>query len=195
MDNKTFKQNALRTESMDMERITARLEYPPVACALISQLSILASNLRDLDEIKKYLFYGKESHFLTGFEKTKYPLLSNVLPMTVGTMIEQSENLCQKDVTRLLHGVIGIATEAGELIEALFKVMNGRPADAVNFMEEISDVNWYEAIIADTLNFEIDDANARVIEKLKKRFPEKFTEAHAINRDLQAERATLEGTN
>ena len=194
MDNETFKQNALRTESNDFPKIKARLQYSPVGVALIAELKRTAVALERLDEIKKYLFYGKESKFLTNFESEEWHLMKNGLAPTVESFMEHVDVIQDSEqMMRLLHGVIGINTEGGELIEAFLSAAKTNEIDTTNIMEEIGDVNWYEAIISDALGFEVGEANERVIKKLRNRFPHKFTEGHAINRDLGTERKTLEG--
>lgn len=95
---------------------------------------------------------------------------------------------------RLLHGVMGLSSETGELVEQVKKhIFYGKPLDVVNLEEEIGDLFWYVAIILKALNCHdpvgILEQN---IEKLKIRYPEKFQSKDAINRDLDKERKTLE---
>ena len=173
--------------------------------------------------------------------------------------------------TRILHGVIGCCTEAGELLEAVRQSMFYEGyLDKVNLKEEVGDMLWYIGVILDAchLKFEVlTDKNTTLqvnplqqtlntviyhsvigcciesgnmldvikkslfysrelyisdikyklisimwniriileinqwtleevmelnIAKLKKRYPEQFTSKHAIDRDLKAERKTLE---
>lgn len=95
---------------------------------------------------------------------------------------------------RILHAAIGCVTEAGEMIDAIKKsVYYGRPLDTVNVLEEGSDILWYLAILFDELGTDFETEMNRVISKLKTRFPDKFTEEDAFNRDLVAERKVLEG--
>lgn len=171
---------------------------------------------------------------------------------------------------RLIHSVLGLASEIGEIRElALKKFGEGDPEiDTVNLKEEMGDLFWYMGISVDTLglepnqvftdssqdlthygwkierlNLEIDQmsinignavdlikktaiygkeldvqkyasvlfaisvnietclnmygmtgdqARERNIEKLRARYGEKFTEAAALNRDLEKERKVLE---
>ena len=64
--------------------------------------------------------------------------------------------------------------------------------DVVNILEENGDINWYQAIMMDACGGDWGDILENNIEKLKERFPEKFTNEDALNRDLDAERAILE---
>jgi NTP pyrophosphatase (non-canonical NTP hydrolase) len=97
-------------------------------------------------------------------------------------------------VSRLIHAAMGMQTEAGELTDMLKKhIMYGKTLDEVNVVEEAADQLWYIAIALDAVGVSLEDAMARNIKKLSTRYPEKFTEHAALNRDLDAERAALEG--
>ena len=190
-----FRQNALRTEPTkeQYEKAIARLNYKSNAVAVIVKLNEVQKALEDLDQIKKYLFYGKESPFLVDFEEGTFLLLNTGMKPTVTMFVNQAKTLATPKNIRLLHGVTGLNTEGGELVEALLKVSRGENADTVNFMEEWGDCMWYGEVIGDTLGFTSDEAQVRVIEKLRRRFPDKFTEEDATNRNLDSERDALEG--
>lgn len=94
---------------------------------------------------------------------------------------------------RVLHAAIGCVTESGEMLDALKKQMYyGRELDVVNVKEEAADLLWYLAILFDELGTDFETEQTRVIAKLKARFPEKFTEQKAFDRDLETERKILE---
>lgn len=96
--------------------------------------------------------------------------------------------------SRVLHAAMGCVTESAEMMDALKKsAFYGRELDVTNVLEEAGDILWYLAILFDALGTDFDTEMARVIAKLKARFPEKFTEDHAFNRDLGEERRVLEG--
>lgn len=59
--------------------------------------------------------------------------------------------------------------------------------------EELGDILWYMAILMDVFGLTFEDCMEAVIAKLKKRFPEKFDEHQAVNRDLASERQALSG--
>lgn len=95
---------------------------------------------------------------------------------------------------RLLHAAMGLCTEAGEFVDQLKKhIFYGKPLDTVNLMEELGDSTWYERIALDALETNYLEMLRRNVAKLKARFPEKFTEENANNRDLNKERNILEG--
>jgi len=99
----------------------------------------------------------------------------------------------EEGTIRLMHGAIGLTTEAGEFIDALKKhVFYGKELDRVNLAEEMGDLFWYLAIIADELKIDFESVMKTNIEKLKARYGEKFCEDKAENRNLQTERSILE---
>lgn len=93
----------------------------------------------------------------------------------------------------LEHGAMGVVTEGGELTDILkrFKFY-AKPIDWVNVAEEAGDVLWYVAMIARACGLTLEDIACANIAKLAKRYPDKFSNEAALNRDLAAERKTLE---
>lgn len=101
--------------------------------------------------------------------------------------------LQELNTIRLLHAGMGLVTEAGEYMDALKKfIYYGKPLDMVNLREEIGDVSWYARIGSRALGDSFLGTIVQNIRKLKLRFPEKFTEDRAINRNLDNERKLLE---
>lgn len=98
------------------------------------------------------------------------------------------------DEARLLHASMGLCTEAAEFQDALKKVIfYGKSLDKVNLKEELGDMLWYMAIAMDALNTDFESEMIRNIEKLRVRYPDKFNDSDAENRDTEAERKVLEG--
>lgn len=104
-----------------------------------------------------------------------------------------AKRISSKESLRLLHSAIGLATEAGEIQDCLKKhIFYGKDLDRVNLKEEMGDVFWYLAILADELGVDFTEVMEKNIQKLKARYGEKFTEEKAANRNLTAERQILE---
>lgn len=94
---------------------------------------------------------------------------------------------------KLIHYSLGLAGEAGEIVDAVKKTLrDGKPLDRVNLIEEAGDILWYLTNLLTALDSTLEDAAAANIAKLDKRYPQGFTEAGGINRDTQAERRILE---
>jgi len=95
---------------------------------------------------------------------------------------------------RILHAALGCITEAGELADNIKKhLFYGKAFDDVNAVEEAGDLLWYLAILFDTLDLTFEEVMEKNIAKLKARYPNKFTEEKAVNRNLEVERKILEG--
>ena len=95
----------------------------------------------------------------------------------------------------LLHATMGMSTEANELVDQMKKVIfYGKPMDTANIVEELGDVLFYVAIVCRELNVSMERIGEINIAKLKKRYPDAFSEENALNRDLDAERKILEGS-
>lgn len=94
----------------------------------------------------------------------------------------------------LLHATMGLCTEVGEFTDAMKKFLfYGKPLDYPNLREELGDIEWYMALAHAALETTHEDTWRINIEKLKARYPEKFNEFLALNRNLEKERKILEG--
>lgn len=135
-----------------------------------------------LDQIKKGLFYGR---------KVSNPI--NTFSNATCKSIPKNAACEESKAIDLIHGILGKVTESGELLEALYKVIcEGKEFDEVNLLEEVGDGLWYDALILRAIHSNFGEAQQVNIAKLYKRFPEKFTEYNANNRNLSEERKVLE---
>lgn len=92
----------------------------------------------------------------------------------------------------VLHALLGIGTEAGELQDMLKKhLMYGKAFDRTNLVEECGDLLWYIAFALKTVNVTMSDCMERNIKKLQVRYPQKFTTENALNRNLEQEARVL----
>lgn len=108
------------------------------------------------------------------------------------TFSYRKEPLDEK-TTDLLHCAIGVATESGELLDQFKKhIFYGKPLDVVNVGEELADKLWYIVNLCRLLNLDPEQLMQNNIDKLRVRFPDKFTMENALNRNLEAERKELE---
>ena len=147
----------------------------------------------DLDIAKKILFYGKNGvgwlhHDL--MEGVEHPIFASgrVVPETVDTM----PPLCDRDID-MLHAMIGVTTEAIELLQNTISILNGRSAvkDYSNIVEEMGDIYWYLAVLQKATGISEEKVKSKNIMKLRARYPEKFTTDDALNRDLDKEAEAL----
>jgi len=179
-----YVEGAVNTESRDFQAIGARLADPKtftLFAELLSQIVVFANRV---DALKKHAFYGKDA--------------SAVIHGVRNFDLDTLDRATQPYMLRLLHGMFGMFTEAGEIAEHLKAVIfNGEKIDPVNLSEEQGDGMWYHAIFADVLrdisDIDFTECLTRNHDKLAARYPDKFTTEHALNRDLDKEREILEG--
>ena len=142
--------------------------------------------------------------------KVDLTVLYNVERLRLMFDVDVGDNFASED-PRTIHGLMGFDTEVGELLDAYKKHwFYHKPLDTINILEEIGDIAWYVTLLEDELNStfygtrEVLDILARylggtlekcelvVIEKLKIRYPDKFSNTSAETRNLEAERKILE---
>jgi len=83
----------------------------------------------------------------------------------------------------LNHAALGVAGEAGEFVDSVKKsLIYGRPLDTANLQEELGDMLWYIALAARSLDVSLSQIAEDNITKLRKRYPEKYTDELAALR-------------
>jgi len=116
--------------------------------------------------------------------------------MTTQEYQKQAERTLAKCETGLLddfHMITGMQTEAAEISDVYKKhIAYGKPLDFVNIKEEIGDIMWYIANMCNMHGWRLSEIMATNIEKLKARYPDKFSNEQVLNRDLVKERGILE---
>lgn len=165
--------------------------------------TIAAGNL--LDVIKKDTFYGLPKD-PTKLGQRQDRLIDNARRLRTAAPLAASGALpadragpstvrtLTKIDPRVAHAVIGLATEAVELLEALRDaIVNDTEIDGVNILEELGDLNWYHAIAVDALGGDWEKIQVTNIAKLRERNKgKKFNAEATINRDVDRERTLLE---
>lgn len=85
--------------------------------------------------------------------------------------------------TETIRGIMGIVTEAGELMDALKKTMfYGRDIDRDNVRKRINNIMQYIMVIMRSEGWDLEDIMQENIDKLKIRYPEQFTTELSIKR-------------
>lgn len=96
-------------------------------------------------------------------------------------MVTLNKNLDKKEI--LTNSVMGLCGESGEACDIVKKhLFHGHELDRDSLIRELGDVAWYLAEAASALDINLDEVFERNIEKLKKRYPEGFSEERSINR-------------
>ena len=129
-----------------------------------------------LDEAKKALFYGKDTWRLSG------------LRFEMGMEREDSEEVYDPSGRDLVHALLGIRTEADELLTLLLDGLDETKADDAildRIMDELGDLMWYSQLAMQALDVTLYDVILQNMIKLKARYPEGFSEDRAVNRNIK----------
>jgi NTP pyrophosphatase (non-canonical NTP hydrolase) len=116
--------------------------------------------------------------------------------MQINDYSNWTENTCAKlenQTADILHMLLGIATESGELADVFKKnIAYNKSIDWVNVQEEIGDLMFYIASFCRICDLNLQDIIDNNVKKLETRYPDKFSAEKAINRNLEKERKILE---
>lgn len=86
-------------------------------------------------------------------------------------------------VDNMLNACLGLNGESGEVADLVKKhLFQEHPIKKEKIIEELGDVMWYIALMAETLGVTMDEIAQKNIEKLEKRFPKNtFDRNDSIN--------------
>lgn len=191
MTTKDYVALAIRTESPVNDAMKDRYINPVAFTKLLLAVNDLRSLGKVLDMLNRYLSYGKEQPELTALVPVSP---ARGVTSTLGLAPSIVERLKDRRNIRLIHAVLGIVKESIELIDGLFLFIEGDTPelDTINMVEETGDCLWYEALLADVLQVQLDDFMGRNIRKLQRRYPDlAWSATQAVARDLDAERKAL----
>lgn len=188
-----YVQEAIRTD-LDVDNLQVNRDL------LYFVLNVLLNTGEVLDQIKKNTFYGRpvdaDKLIQCSDRAQQYAKQMHAMLQT-NELSEQAFDNNKTDFntidSKVFHSIVGLTTEAVELLEPLYEnLTDEKPVDVINLLEEYGDVNWYEALGINAVDGNFEDVLGTNIDKLKARFPEKFTAENANNRDTDAERNILE---
>ncbi len=138
----------------------------------INDVIVYLNAVARLDRWKSRLFYGKDKI---------------VIDNAITPVIQDNWSLGNIPNPQIIHAILGIATEGGELVEDLVKLANPIGTAEIdpiadNIKRECGDVDWYQELLAKSMRFAVEDVREMNIARLAKRYPDKFSEAAAIAR-------------
>lgn len=177
MNNEQYRANSAKSESVPKE-ITIDLKQLKF---LLEGISIFTEAL---DIMKKEMFYSREPknplYFFDAIEQLNYIMEQDVESTT--------KTITDTKTIKLLHSLIGVITEGGEMPVLINQLVDDGPFDEINYKEEMGDVLWYVDRGTDAMNVPLCDLMDINIRKLAKRYPEGFfSNEKANNRDLETE--------
>lgn len=84
---------------------------------------------------------------------------------------------------KLRHALFGMASECGEIHSIYQKQLQGHEVYEDEVAEELGDLLWFCAELADCIGMDLGDVAEMNIAKLRKRYPEGFDADRSINRE------------
>lgn len=150
--------------------------------AFVRNLKAFVETANVLNLYKKLLFRGKTPEEL-GLPK---PLLHASLA------VEFDPNNSSETTINVVHGAIGVMTEAGEVAELILNAIENAERDDVNVLEECGDIMWYLARMLRGVGSNFDHCGRTNINKLRGRHGATFNVERDHNRNLEDERMQLE---
>lgn len=183
MSMKTYLEDAAVTASKE-----PKLDLEAMELSNEEVLAILIGHKVDgdfADATKRALFYS-DTKVEARLEKAE------VETIRLSNLLEEhplpEDILGDKVTVDLVHSLLGIVGEAGEICEELVaSKLENRELNRVNIGEELGDILWYIALAVNTLDLSFDEIAKRNINKLRIRYPDNFSKYDAINRDTTKE--------
>ena len=128
--------------------------------------SMVAESSR-LDVVKKHAIYNKHADLFVG-----------TIELAIVKDVEITPEQCE-----LLHAAIGIAGEAGELLDAVRKhVFDWQPLDRENVIEELGDLNFYFEAACQAIGVSREDIEELNMAKLFERYKDGYSDQQAQER-------------
>ena len=94
----------------------------------------------------------------------------------------RTQNAMLSPFARKMHALHGMASEVGEIHGIFQKQYQGHNVDRDALIDEMGDLMWFVAELSDVIGITLEEVCERNIEKLKKRYPEGFSEDRSVNR-------------
>lgn len=166
--------NSLDSAGKDSSAVIERLTKERTAYTLAS-LKRAVAEIKPIEQHKKFLFYGKT-----------IPADIMVYTGTPEQITSAQFKLQDHNVIRMLHAVMGLIGEAGEVAEVLLSFLQGDiniDEAKDKLMNEAGDVMWYQAVLQKALGHtsfaEVLTANHA---KLIQRYGTQWSQEAALNR-------------
>lgn len=156
---------------------------------LLRRLIEFAASASALVDLYKKSLYNNEPISAHSFEARSARVLDSITRLQVSP---QSSEFVDPKGARLLLAMIGIFTEAGELLEAMHPEKLDVKFSTIAILEELGDLNWYQAIAANELQATLETILTMNVAKLKKRYQNGPTRHDDYHRDKAVEQAAMD---
>lgn len=98
-------------------------------------------------------------------------------------LARRTQNAKLNPCERRLHALHGLASEVGEIHALYQKTFQGHPLNADSVVDELGDLLWFAAELADVLGVSLGTVAGLNIDKLRRRYPEGFDVEHSLHRE------------
>ena len=98
-------------------------------------------------------------------------------------LARRTQNIHLDPHQRLEHALFGLAAETGEIHRIFQKVYQGHSITLADLIGEMGDLLWFTAELADVHGLTLDEIATHNIDKLRKRYPEGFSEDASLHRE------------
>jgi len=96
----------------------------------------------------------------------------------------RTRNKCESIKETLGNCALGLCGESGEVAEHVKKhIYHGHALDREKVAEELGDVLWYIAALADTVGVSLEYVARKNLAKLQERYPDGFSEERSKERE------------
>ena len=157
----------VRSRFKSGEKIAEEMNHNKLAI-LLGCIEEVVNEAKWLDVAKKEAIYNKRMGMVF-YPEDKLKKLKKLKP---------TANQCE-----LLHAAIGIAGEAGELLDAVRKhVFDGQPLDEDNVIEELGDLCFYIEAACQAIKMKRADIEELNVAKLCERYKDGYSDQQAQDR-------------
>lgn len=186
---------AVRTESPNFDLIDKRVLHGVIGCCtesgeLLEAIndSLFHAGTLDFFNLKEEL--GDMLWYIAVILdalKVKFEVITTENRIMVINPLQQSPN------SVIAHCIVGCSISSNEMLDLMKKsLFYGRDVTVLDLVDRLKIVMWNINVIIATCGWTLEQIMTLNIHKLKKRYPEQFTNEKANNRDLEGERDILE---
>jgi NTP pyrophosphatase (non-canonical NTP hydrolase) len=123
----------------------------------------------------------------------KFQKLEKKLLRTKSLSFKSRDRLQDNKSLKLLEFSTGLIEESNEVLTCIRKnIFSGKELDENNLKEELGDVLWYCCALMSELGTNMEEVMKIQKQKLKIRYPEKYTEKLSRNRDVKKEQIGID---
>lgn len=99
------------------------------------------------------------------------------------SLARRTQNVRLTSHERLEHALFGLSAETGEIHSIFQKVYQGHPVKMADLIGEMGDLLWFLAELADVHGLTLDEIAAHNVDKLRRRYPDGFSEEESLHRE------------